>query len=378
MKKDDETSLKDFVNSLDETGHERRAEMHSDSFFDNAPDDATLVTRSREFDDIHKHYVRRQVWLKLVKRVAAANGGNIHLLTLPGKFRFEVGLYQKCGLLKRVPHNGRDCLSVVGFETDPTTFGLLKTSGPPLLEMLLGSILSALTDATSQNGVLIRKHAPFDVINLDLTANIANQHDGPYSPFLQSIRECFQLQGSQSTPWLLMVTFRTGLAETERRVVQTLTDFFQTNLDTHLQFREQCLDAFDVESAATLLERRPHDGVGLFTGKWIVEQGHQFEWECAEFKHATFTRGFSHKDGSQDAYGMSKLCFLFKKRLAPRRQLILRQVPAQSWHADDLARLIKPGNRVDVDSAVANLSESSRARLAAEIEEFKQNQAITA
>lgn len=363
--------LGDFLDGLDEEEEQERAiNAHEGSFFATAPDNATIVARAREFDDIHKHWVRRELWLKTVKRIKKAKGAPVRLLTLPGQHLFEVKLYAQEGLLEEWNDEEVQGLGVVGFETDPTVFGLLATAQPKLQELLLGDILAALIQPASSNGKALRTYAPYDVINLDLTANIATKSDGPYSPFLQGMRECFQVQGTQVGPWALMVTFRAGMTDTEPSVIEELEKFFQQNLEDHLLVKEACLDRYKVGTAKKILSERPEEGLGQITAKWVIEQGHQFEWECTSFRHAAYNRTFV-KAGSNNRYSLRKLVFEFSRHLSSNRELVLDSVPAQSWHGADLARLFDQAAHVDVNEAVDNLKPDFRARMETEIEALR-------
>jgi hypothetical protein len=314
--------------------------------------------------------VRRELWLKTVKRIRKAKGAGLRLLTLPGQHLFEIKLYAKEELLERLNDDGEERLAVIGFETDPTVFGLLATAGPRLLEVLRGDVLAALTEPKSSNGKVIRTHAPYDVINLDLTTNIATRNDGPYSPFLQGVRECFHIQGAQTGSWALMVTFRAGMMETEPTVIRKLEEFFQKNLDEHLKVREACLDRYQVETAKEVLAKHPEEGLGQITGKWVIEQGHAFEWECTFFRHAAYERAYTTATGQQ-RYSLRKLVFEFSRRLTGRRQLVLGTIPAQSWHGEDLTRLFAATALLDVDEAVAKIKPEYKRRIEDEIEAMR-------
>ena len=246
----------------------------------------------------------------------------------------------------------------------------MATAEPKLLEILYGDVLAALTEPQSSHGKVIRTHAPYDVINLDLTANIATRNDGPYSPFLQGVRECFQIQGAQTGSWALMVTFRAGMTETEPTVIQELETFFQKNIDNHLRVKEACLERYRVRTAKEILAKHPEEGLGQITGKWIIEQGHGFEWQCRFFRHAAYCRAYE-ADGGEQRYSLRKLVFEFSRRLTSRRQLVLDSIPAQSWHGEDLARLFDAAALLDVDDAVAKIKPGYRTLIENEIEEMR-------
>lgn len=364
--------LKDFLDGLNkEDEQEREIDAHEGSFFATAPDDPTLIARAREFDDIPKHWVRRELWLRTVKRIRQAKGAGLRLLTLPGQHQFEVKLYAKENLLEQHQDDlGVQRLGVIGFETDPTVFGLLATSDLKILELLRGDVLAALIEPQSPNGKILRARAPYDVINLDLTANIATKNDGPYSPFLQGVRECFQIQGTQTGRWALMVTFRAGMTDTEPTVIAKLEEFFQKNLEQHLKVKEACLERYHVETAKEVLTNHPEEGLGQITGKWVIEQGHSFEWECTFYRHAEYDRTYS-KAGGEQRYSLRKLVFEFNRRLTGRRQLVLDAVPAQSWHGEDLARLFEQAAILNVDEAISKIAPAYRVRLEKEIEEMR-------
>jgi hypothetical protein len=370
---DPHKSLDEFLDKTlnREEAQEKGVEAHDGSFFVGAPDDAVMIARAREFDDVPKHWVRRELWLKTVKRVARAKGAGVRLLTLPGQHRFEVKLYAEEKLLERIEIDGEHRFGVVGIESDPTIFGLLATSEPRLLELLRGDVLSALIQPRSANGKAIRTHAPYDVINLDLTANIATRNDGPYSPFLQGVRECFQIQGSQTGRWALMVTFRAGMLETEPKVVSELGQFFQKNLEQHLKVKEACLDRYKAGTANEILAMQPEEALGQVTAKWIIEQGHAFEWECVFFRHAAYERTYTDPTGTPNRYSLRKLLFEFNRRLSSSREIVLGSVPPQAWHADDLAQLFEQAALLDVDDCVSRLKAAYRSKIEAEIEEFR-------
>ena len=162
VKKKGESDLDNFLaDALDkEEKQEQQAETHEGSFFENAPDDSAMVARAREFDDIGEHWVRRELWLKTVKRIAKNKGSGVRMLTLPGQHRFEIKLYESENVLEVTSVDGESRLGVVGIEYDPTIFGLLATSEPRLLELLRGDVLAALIEPGSTNGKAIRKHTP--------------------------------------------------------------------------------------------------------------------------------------------------------------------------------------------------------------------------
>ncbi|MBX7096684.1 MAG: hypothetical protein K1X89_03135 [Myxococcaceae bacterium] len=362
-----ENDINALLKTFDEDAQEKRIEEHEGSFFRNAPENAVMIERAREFNDVTKHWVRRELWLKTVKKIRQELSRPLRLLTLPGRHRFEIGLYEKEKLLARTSVDGEERLDVVGFEYDPTQFGLMMTAEPRLRELLCGDVLKALVDPKSENGSAIRACAPYDVINLDLTTNIANRNDGPYPPFLKGVRECFQLQGSHAGPWAMMVTFRAGTPETDPSVLETLREFFQQNLEKHLKVKEHCIDRYRVSTAKEVLERHPEEGLAQVTAKWIIEQGHSFEWECRKYRHAAYDRTFHE---GRKRYSLRKLVFEFSKRPAPNRQLPLRGVPEQSWHADDLAKLFEQAALVDVDEVMKNMQADKRAFLEKEIAEL--------
>jgi hypothetical protein len=363
--------LGEFLDGLDkEDAQERAVEAHEGSYFESAPDDTTILVRAREFDDVHKHWARRELWLRTAKRIRKAKGAGLRLLTLPGQHQFEVKLYAKEELLALSNQDGGDRLEVVGFENDPAIFGLLATAEPKLLELLRGDILAALIEPVSANGKALRAHAPYDLINLDLTSNIATSNDGPYSPFLKGVRECFQLQGNQTGSWALMVTFRAGMMDTEPTVVTELAKLFQQNIDDHLLVKEACLERYGVDTAEGVLAKDPEGGLGQFTGKWVIEQAHAFEWECTFYRHAAYDREYE-KDGKAGRYSLRKLVFEFSRHLTGSKQMVLSGIPPQSWHAQDLSRLFEQAALLDVDDAVSKIKARHRERLEKEIEEMR-------
>lgn len=367
-----ESKLNAFMGTIDdEQAQESRVDAHEGSYFEGAPDDEIVRERAREFDDLPKHVVRSRLWLKTVRKIFKEQGSKgLRLLTLPGRHRLEVEFYAKHNLLGSGVRDGIPYLHVVGFEQEPTVYGLLQSRTPSLQSLFRGSILAALVEPNSENGLALRALAPFDVINLDLTANIAARSDGPFSPFMQAVRQCLQIQGSRAARWALMVTFRAGMSDNDPVAVEVLEKFFQENIDKHVLVKDKCLERYKSKEAKKLLEEHPEEGLGQITAKWVIEQGHQADWQCDYYRHAAYTREFTKK-GTKLTYSLRKLVFEFVKRPPTNHEIVLNHVPTKAWHLEDLARLFEPAAMLDVDDAVARMPEQERMRLEQEIFELQ-------
>jgi hypothetical protein len=346
------SNIEAFFGELDAEGEqEAKAGEHEDSFFKQAPDAETFRERLREYDDIEKHLVRREHWLKTARQIHKEKGDGLRLLTLPGRYRFEVELYHKHNLLEtRINAQGEQVLGVVGFESSPDVFGLLDGMNPKFSALFHGDILAALIDEKSAAGKVIRRQCPYDIVNLDMTVNLATRAEGPYSPFLRALRECFQIQGSQTHRWALMVTFRAGLTDTDPQTIETLSKCFQDNVDRHAKVREACLEKYKTKQVQKLMQDRPEEGIGQLAAKWIIDTAHQSEWQTEVVSHMCYER-----TPAAGRYSIRKLVFEFVRKRLPSHEIPLTRVPDMSWHIEDVVKLFRPGIPEDITAKVQAL-----------------------
>lgn len=350
------SSVDSFMESLDEEHEqEERVREHRDSFFATAPDNETLVARAREFDDIAKHYVRREYWLATAQAVHKEKKVGLKLLTLPGRHRLEIEHYRKHGILNISADalTGEQELSVVGFETSPEVFGLLRTSNPRFHRLFQTDLVKTLAAPDSSHYSQLVKLFPFDIVNLDLTANLVSPKDGPYGPVLKAINECLKLQVGQSGQWALMLTFRVGQGDTDPSAIVELTKQFQENIDQHAQFKHACFEQHGLVVAQEIYDKNPYAALGQFAAKWITDQAHVHEWRIIDFKQVHYSREFK-KEGKIGTYHIRKMVFRFQRGQMPKYAMPSKQLTLLPWYIEDLVRVAKSSS-VDIDSRVENI-----------------------
>jgi len=369
---DGSAGVDEFVQGLNrEADQEEDVQANRGSFFSNMDSREVVLRRAREYDDVPKHLVRTECWLKLARSLHTACGRGLRLLTLPGRYALEVGLYHKHRLLATVAReDGQECVAAVGFETSPESYGILQGSRPKfqrlfdanLIEVMNGSDVAAKRDLMAL--------FPFDIINLDLTVNLVAPSEGPYGPVPAAIRECIKLQGAQQADWALMLTFRAGLTETDQRAIDFWRDEYQKNLDEHAMIRSACYDTYGVASAEELFAKDGEEALGQCAAKWIAEQAHATDWQVVETRHLCYKRRFD----VDRVYSIRKIVFRFRRKKLPEYAMPSRVTPVVGWHVEDLVGVVKGARSKNVDDQLEGLNKKSGSyigRLEAEIEELK-------
>jgi hypothetical protein len=341
-----------FVGDLDREGQQESDVLHGEGayFSDDAPDAGTLVRRAREYDDLPKHIVRVEHWLKMAKSLFKAKGKGLRLLTLPGRYALEVALYHRNGLLEERTENGNTTVYAVGFETSPDVFGLLQSGPQRFFRLFDGDLIDTLADPNAPHRKELTQLFPFDIINLDLTVNLVAPSEGPYGPVLAAIRDCFKLQGAQPDDWALMVTFRAGLPETDSRAIAAWREEFQRNLDTHPSVKDACFQAHGCATVNELFEQDEEEALAQVAAKWIAEQAHACNWQVRSARQLWYTR--QHDGGT---YTIRKIVFRFSiaARL-PQYAMPTKEIPTMPWHIEDLVSVVKARSN-DIDEAILRL-----------------------
>lgn len=359
-------NVESIIKSLDREGYQDdRINKHQGSFFDRAPSGEILIARAREYDDIEKHIVRKEYWLKVARDLRDKKGDAIKLLTLPGRYRFEIELYREHGLFGETALDAE--LPVVGFETSPEVFGLLQTAQPRLRRLFHDDLIPTLIDSKSKHYAELVKLFPFDIINLDLTNNLVAPSDGPYGPILEAIRACFKLQGAQTHDWVLMLTFRAVVEDTNQQAIDRLTIQYQANIDKYPQVKDACYNKYNSISAVQIMANSPEMALGQFASKWIVDQAHSFDFKLVDTAHLCYSR--SRGDSS---YSVRKLLFRFRRERVPKYAWPGKDDLA--WHIDDIVTVVSGRKQEDISAKIKALVASKPdyiRSLQAEVERMK-------
>ncbi len=274
----------------EEVEQERNVVAGSGSIFAEAPSDDTLRARSREYDDPVKHWVRKSLWLRLVRQLHRRRGRPLRLLTLPGRHAIEVKLYEKEGILATINDSHGERLDVVAFEYEPTAYGLLATAEPRLDRVINGSLVDALVKSDDPKAEELRGAFPFDVVNLDLTSNLVAPREAPYGEVLQAVEACLTRQRTLDDEWLLMITFRAVQGHTNAETERQLQQIFEQNLADYDQLRTTFVELHGDVSPSELLESSYEGALGAFFAKWLVDASVRNGWEVARLEHAFYRR----------------------------------------------------------------------------------------
>jgi hypothetical protein len=360
----DASPLDELIESLEvEKAQEKRATGDADSPFADAPAEEVWVERAREYDDKVKHLVRKRSWLKTAKNLRDEKGSGLRVLTLPGRYRLEIELYRKNGVLD----DDRDQLEVVGFESSPEIFGLLNVMQPPLERLFFGDLVKALGDPDGEIYPELAGLFPFDIVNLDLTVNLITQSDAPYAPVLKAIRECIRLQTPKNGEWALMLTFRWDPSvQVNPDSFVRLKEEFDSNLKQHPAVRKACGQLHNVTTGEAFYTQDPEEAIARFAAKWVVDQAHAFEWRVKRSEQIRYDR-----ETPAGSYSIRKIVLVFKRGSISRHDLPGKAIPTQTWQVEDLETVVGVGRTTDYDERLAALGDTERAALQAELDQLK-------
>jgi hypothetical protein len=364
--------IDEFVLGLDkEEEQEKDIQEDRGSFFFMMDSRDAVLRRAREYDDLPKHLVRREHWLKVAKGLHSTCKRGLRVLTLPGRYALEIGLYHKHKLLAEIElGDGSKCVGAVGFENSPESFGILQGSSPKFQRLFAANLIDVINGAEVGAKRELMKLFPFDIINLDLTVNLVAPSEGPYGPVPAAIRECIKLQGAQQDDWALMLTFRAGLTETDMGAIDLWRNDYQKNLDDHPAVKAACFETYGKASAIELFTLDGEEALGQWAAKWIAEQAHVADWKVVETRHLCYARAID----AGRSYSIRKIVFRFTRHKLPPYVMPSRVTPLVGWQIEDLVQVVKGARSTNVDDHLQALRETKQGYISileAEIEELK-------
>lgn len=200
--KNNDSGLTNFLKELDKEG-QQESQLKS-----RIPDESSIANqdaekvreREREYKDVEKHWVRREIWLKIAqdleRQTRKTYNRGLRYMTLPAYYRIDVELLHRENLIEVVSRNNdgeADELYVVGFEAEATKFGRMAVLNPKLKLFGHSPLEKALIDKTNDYYHQVRTLFPFEIINFDLTTSLTPKREGPFSDTLIAIDTIFDL-----------------------------------------------------------------------------------------------------------------------------------------------------------------------------------------
>lgn len=316
-----------------------------------------------------KHYIRLHQWChearQLMRLIQTGDGGELRYLGLPGEDLLDIRV------LKGVCQRAKITLKYLGFDSSLRSPQLNLSrhevnSGDFIHQSsrVLGDRLEALANLDSTAYQIADKHAPFDIINLDLCDSLTAGAKDDEIPNLEALRTLCDIQlKRRGQPWLLFLTTRTlrdGLDVTTKgrllnKLVQNIRDYdeFSEHLREELALAEESV--IKEMSKMTLPDGEWFKAYVLAVAKWLLfyMAGQQNSVSVQLLP----SYGYSVNPGQMD---MASLAFLLSPRAAPRIDrsgLTKKRVSNQPAMDElELAKAIvgEIGKIVDIDEKLKN------------------------
>ncbi|MFX1297369.1 MAG: hypothetical protein ACFFD2_21250 [Promethearchaeota archaeon] len=325
--------------------------------------DANLLRkREEEYRDVHKQWVRRNVWLKtanslLKKKEKKGDTERIRYLTLPAYHRLDVSLLLKEGVLEVTKkHEGKpEEIYVAAFENDPAKFALMKKQLPSFKFFGCESIENVLTDKDNKYYHEIRSLFPFDVINLDLTTSLTPKHEGPYSKTMDTIDTIFDIQSGQGIDWALFLTFRNVPEDLEEGARKQLFRNLQNNINKSPEVLEVFQNRYQRNSVQDLERSDVKKCISQSIIKWLVDRAHQHKFKVGLIEAYFYPR----LNPGIPPYDIYKHVLEFIPAGINPAHIPTKNIPEQSWMTRDLKKCVEKHRCMDVEEKIIGLLENA-------------------
>jgi len=320
--------------------------------------------REREYRDIEKHWVRKNVWVRIAKKIRDQKNinqkgrGRLRYLTLPAYYRLDVALLLAEDLLeitKETREGAPDEIYVAAFEVEATKYGRMVGQIPRFRLFGLSSIEDALTDSQNEYYHDLRTSFPFDLVNLDLTTSLTPNHEGPYSRTMKGINEIFARQSGYS-PWGLFLTFRNLPSDWEQSAIDQLLGNLQNNIDTYPAVKETFNNKYHVSTTSDLRKSNEKECISQAVVKWLVDRAHahEFKMDLLECYY------YSRYNPGLPTYDIYKFALIFSKGEMHQATIPTKDTPRQSWMGHDLITCVKKHQCKDVEDTILKLADNGK------------------
>jgi len=292
----------------------------------------TLEAGARtEFKPWHKprkHFVRLHQWChetrQLLKILGPAEGGELRYLGLPGDDLLDIRV------LKGVCQKEKLALRYLGFDSSLASAQLNlsrhEVNSDEFIHPSSVVISDRLEGLSSRDTIAyqyVERHAPFDVINLDLCNSVMAQAPRGTIPNLEAIRTLCDIQiKRRGQPWLLFLTTRVIREDLDRQTKQRLFDGLLRNIANSNEFSASLggkLKLDDASIRAELGSVALLDKQGwlrtyvLAVAKWLLHYMMHHNYVITVRMLPSYVYSVRH-----DAHDMVSLAFFFDPAPPPR------------------------------------------------------------
>jgi len=232
-----------------------------------------------------KHFLRLNQWChetrQLLKLLRTPDGGELRYLGLPGEDLLDIRV------LKGVCQRAKLTLRYLGFDSSLTSAQLNlsrhEVNSDAFIHpssVIISDRLEQLISKSTMAFQYVERHAPFDVINLDLCDSVTALAEQGTIPNLEAIRTLCDVQiERRGQPWLLFLTTRAIREQLDGQTRRRLFERLLHNIANDAQFSASLGTQLSLDEAAIRTETEragPLDGLGwmriyvLAVSKWLL------------------------------------------------------------------------------------------------------------
>lgn len=241
-----------------------------------------------------KQFVRIKQWVQLLdrnKKKILDGGDRLKYLSLPGDDLLDLRVIHDNFCIKN-----KVKLNFLGFNRFPNdtshprhydiNLSLVEVKEKDLVDnesQIINYDINQIGLKGSPANVEARKHAPFDVINLDFCDSIFNTKEAGHNTH-DLLNEMLFIQSSKRSPWLMFVTTRIGEKFCDKQIISKLMQCFKENL-THIEFSnaaKEKLGIIDIDDfEESMSEHDKHANITLISLlKWLLTRCFSYNPKC--------------------------------------------------------------------------------------------------
>ena len=175
-----------------------------------------------EFKDLIKHTARCLLWLPVAKSLKQQKGDYLRYFTLPGKFAWDIFLFEKNNLLKKEARGFPDvrfCDNNAQFYTEATR--------------LLGSTIGIkknFEELVIEDNKIFWEGFPYDLYNLDFCGTSFPDNQPPFSDTFKAIKKIIYKHAESSAfPFVIFLTIKAKKEETRSEAISELKGNIESN-----------------------------------------------------------------------------------------------------------------------------------------------------
>jgi hypothetical protein len=314
--------------------------------------EARARTTFKPWHKPRKHYLRLNQWChetrQLLKLLDAPVGGELRYLGLPGEDLLDIRV------LKGVCQRAKLTLRYLGFDSSIASAQLNlsrhEVNSDEFIHpssVVIADRLEQLASKDTMAFKYVERHAPFDVVNLDLCESVTALAEHGMIPNLEAIRTLCDVQiERRGQPWLLFLTTRAIREQLDGQTRRRLFERLLQNITDSTQFSTflgEKLDLHETSIRSEAEQNRPLDETGwmrayvLAVSKWLLHymMAHNYKVIVRMLPSYSYSVQKGHRD-------MVSLAFIFQPLAALREDdsglTRPRQAAVASATEMDLAR----------------------------------------